>query len=64
MFFRLLELMIALYYGALDEKPGSDSPPADSSIDRHTHCTYTYTAHFCVRTLVRIGLSNCFLCCI
>ena len=44
MFFRLVELIIALYYGALDDSDDKDTAtlktPMESSVDRDESCTY------------------------
>ena len=44
MFYRLVELIIALYYGALDESDGKDTrvtkPPAETSADREVSRQY------------------------
>ena len=44
MFYRLVELIIALYYGALDESDGKDTrvtkPPAETSVDREVSRQY------------------------
>lgn len=47
MFFRLIELIIALYYGALEDPDSMDSmgtkPPLESSVDREVPCEYLHS---------------------